>query len=181
MDMGIISNLKLNHRNYLSKDENHHLENNLNFTVNVLDAMINLKKSWDDIKPLTIQNCFKKAEFKRVSDYTSVIQAVDIIAIENFQDQLPSFDDDLLPICGDEIEPSDENLDNDDTVSDDDGKDIFREITCATAMSHLQELSKSLLIYKCDSMDVHDLKLKVYNAIDNSKKQTKISWLIKLD
>jgi hypothetical protein len=49
-------------------------------------------------------------------------------------------------------------------------------------MSHLQELSKFLLINKCDSMDVHDLKLKVYNAIDNSKKQTKItSWLIKLD
>ena len=45
-----------------------------------------------------------------------MIPAVDIIAIENFQDHLPSFDDDLLPICGDEVEPSDENHDTDDTV-----------------------------------------------------------------
>ena len=111
-----------------------------------------------------------------------MIPAVDVIAIENFQDQLPSFDDDLLPKCGDEVVPSDDNHDNDDTESDDNENDNIREISCATAMSHLQELSKFLLINNCDSLDVHDLKLKVYNAIDNSKKQTKItSWLIKLD
>ena len=33
-------------------------------------------------------------------------------------------------------------------ISDDDEKDIIREITCATAMSHLQESSKFLLINK---------------------------------
>ena len=45
MDMGIIANLKNNYKNYLSNDKNKCLETGANFSVNILDAMINLKKS----------------------------------------------------------------------------------------------------------------------------------------
>jgi hypothetical protein len=46
-------------------------------------------------------------------------------------------------------------------------------------MSHLQELSQFLLINKCDCMKVYDLKLMIYDAIDNSKKQIKITDFFK--
>ena len=65
MDMGIIANLKVNYKNYLSKSKNLHLENDQEFNVNVLDAMYFLKKSWDDVKTSTIQHCFQKAQFIR--------------------------------------------------------------------------------------------------------------------
>ena len=95
MDMGIIANLKLNYKNYLSNDKNKCLEHDTHFSVNILDAMLNLKKSWDDVKPTMIQNCFKKAQF--IKD--STLSNVDIIEIEKLQDELPTFEDDHLPIC----------------------------------------------------------------------------------
>lgn len=170
MDMGIIANLKLNYKNYLSNDKNKCLEHDTHFSVNILDAMLNLKKSWDDVKPTMIQNCFKKAQFIKDSTPSNV----DIIEIEKLQDELPTFEDDHLPICDmgtangvlgessseDEIEERADNI---------------RDISSATAMSHLQELSKFLLINKCDCMEVYNLKQNVYDAIDNSKKQTKIT------
>ena len=63
------------------------------FFVNILDAMLNLKKSWDDVKPTMIQNCFKKFQFIKDSTPSNV----DIIEIEKLQDELPTFDH--LPIC----------------------------------------------------------------------------------
>ena len=58
MDMGIIANLKNNYNNYLSNDKNKCLETGANFSINILDAMINLKKSWDDVSQTTIKNIF---------------------------------------------------------------------------------------------------------------------------
>ena len=72
MDMGIIANLKLNYKNYLSREKNICFENNAKFSVSILDAMLNLKNSWENISELTIQNCFIRfirfLRFKRFLD-----------------------------------------------------------------------------------------------------------------
>jgi hypothetical protein len=75
MDMGIIANLKVNYKNYLSKSKNLHLENDQVLNINVLDAMYFLKKCWEDVKPLTIQHCFHKAQFIRK---TVVVPSADV-------------------------------------------------------------------------------------------------------
>ena len=97
--------------------------------------------------------------------------------LEKIQDELPSFEDDFLPIC-DNYEtvshPDDSELDSDD--DDDDEIDYnIRDIDSYTALNHLQELSKFLLKNGSDCMDVYNLKNIVYDAIDCSKKQTKIT------
>ena len=174
MDMGIIANLKLNYKNYLARAKNMCLENNLKFCVNVLDAMTNLKKSWEDVKSSTIQNCFKKAQFNR--DLKEKIPTE--IELEYIQDQLPSFDDDFLQVCdeagscniliNDENDESSEDEDEDENIS-------IPIINSSIAIRHLQELSNFLLKNNCDVMEVHNLKSIVFDAIDFSKQQTKIT------
>ena len=50
-------------KKFLSKDKNKCLENGVDFSVNILDAMSHLKKSQDDVSQTTINNCFHKAQF----------------------------------------------------------------------------------------------------------------------
>ena len=33
------------------------------YTIDVLKALVMIQRSWDGVKPTTIQNCFKKAGF----------------------------------------------------------------------------------------------------------------------
>lgn len=37
-------------------------------TINLLKAIILIKKAWNQVKPETVRNCFKKAGFKSVSE-----------------------------------------------------------------------------------------------------------------
>jgi hypothetical protein len=176
MDMGIIANLKTNYKNYLSNDKN-------NFSINILDAIINLKKSWDDVSQTTIKNCFNKAQFKKDKTIDSVendktSDSVNIIAIEDHQDQLPTFDDDHVPICADTdsiIEETEESSSDEETEN----EYPIRDIDSKTAMIHFQELQKFLLNNNANCMKVHEFKLESYHAIDNSKKQTKITDFFK--
>ena len=59
MDMGIIANLKT----YLSKDQTEvYLENNINFSIYVLDAMVYLKK----VGMMLSTQIFKIVSIKRI-------------------------------------------------------------------------------------------------------------------
>jgi hypothetical protein len=163
--------LKLNYRNYLSNDKNKCHENGIDFSVNILDAMIHLKKSWDDVSQTTVKNCFHKAQFIKDSQ-SDVI--VDIAQIEDYQDQLPSFDDDHIPVCAPEDQIV-EDSSSDDEEEDKIAENSIRVINSETAMSHFQELKQFLLSNNADCMQVNDFKLMLYSAIDNSKIQTKIT------
>ena len=138
--------------------------------------MINLKKSWDDVKQATITNCFKKAQF--IKDQIESEVVVDVAAIEDYQDEFPTFEDDYLPICVTDTGIIEE-YSSEDEIEETEENNLIPHITSSTAMSHLQELSQFLLINKCDCMKVYDLKLMIYDAIDNSKKQTKITDFFK--
>jgi hypothetical protein len=63
-----------------------------------------LKKSWEDVKPSTIQHCFNKAQFIRK---TVVVQSADVPndvvpsknEIEDLLDQVTRFNDDFILTC----------------------------------------------------------------------------------
>ncbi|CAF0726997.1 unnamed protein product [Brachionus calyciflorus] len=65
LDQGIISNFKLKYRPKILQsivkaiDNMEHLED-----LSIKEAIDNIVISWNDVKPLTIKNCFKKAGFK---------------------------------------------------------------------------------------------------------------------
>jgi hypothetical protein len=124
-----------------------------------------LKKSWGDVSQTTIKNCFHKAQF--IKDYQSDV-IVDIAPIKVYQDQLPSFDNNNIPVCG----PEDQIVEH--SSSDDEEEDKIAEnsicvINSATAMSLFQELKQFLFSNNADCMQVKDFKLMLYSAIDNSK------------
>jgi hypothetical protein len=179
MDMGIIANLKLNYKNYLSFEKNHCLENNAKFCVTVLDAMIYLKNSWNYVKPSTIQNCFRKAQFIIKNQNTSLPNTesavLNEVQLENLQDQLPTFEADFIPICGDNCIPDIiEDKQSGDESNEEEDEDA-RNINSSTAINHMKELSKFLLENKADCMQVYELKKLVYDAIDICKIQRKIT------
>jgi hypothetical protein len=198
MDMGIIANLKVNYKNYLSKSKNLHLENDQVFNVNVLDAMYFLKKSWEDVKPSTIQHCFNKAQFIRK---TVVVQIADVpndvvpneneiedllddvgpseSEIEDLLDQVTRFDDDFLPTC-DSNGLLNSQMDSLAEEPHEETEEEIRILKSSEVLQHLAELSKFLLLNGIDSNTVYDFKSVAYDAIASCKKQSLITdYLIK--
>ncbi len=108
--------------------------------------MINLKKSWDDVIQTTMKICFNKAQFQKDKTIDSVendktSDSVNFIAFVDHQDQLPTFDDDHVPIRADTdsiIEETEESS------SDKETEDEYpiRDIDSKTAMIDFQELQK---------------------------------------
>jgi hypothetical protein len=196
--MGIIANLKVNYKNYLSKSKNLHLENDQVFNVNVLDAMYFLKKSWEDVKPSTIQHCFNKAQFIRK---TVVVQIADVpndvvpneneiedllddvgpseSEIEDLLDQVTRFDDDFLPTC-DSNGLLNSQMDSLAEEPHEETEEEIRILKSSEVLQHLAELSKFLLLNGIDSNTVYDFKSVAYDAIASCKKQSLITdYLIK--
>uniref|UniRef100_A0A915EH28 DDE-1 domain-containing protein n=1 Tax=Ditylenchus dipsaci TaxID=166011 RepID=A0A915EH28_9BILA len=64
MDQGIIQNLKVHYRRHLLRDRIKAIETKSNILFNLLNALHFLRKSWGDVKPETIANCFRRAAFK---------------------------------------------------------------------------------------------------------------------
>ena len=199
MDMGIIANLKVNYKNYLSKSKNLHLENDQQFNVNVLDAMCFLKKSWDDVKTSTIQHCFQKAQFIRKivvvpsavvpsdvvpSDVVPIdVVPIDVvpseIEIEKLLDEVPRFDDDFIPTC-DSSGDLNLNIDNLAEEPQEETEEEIRILKSNEVLQYVAELSKFLLMNGTDANNVYDFKSIVYDAIDSCKKQSLITdYLIK--
>ncbi|KAK7105522.1 hypothetical protein V1264_016888 [Littorina saxatilis] len=68
LDCGVIKNLKFFYRSRLLSRLILHVDSGLpldEFSVTLLDAVRNLKRAWDNVKPSTVRNCFRKAGFNR--------------------------------------------------------------------------------------------------------------------
>jgi hypothetical protein len=65
MDAGIIRNLKIHYRYILSNRRLEASDIGTAFKCNILDAVIAAKTAWNHVTPSTIQNCYRKAGFRR--------------------------------------------------------------------------------------------------------------------
>ena len=72
MDAGVIRCLKAQYRNSLAKLRLLAFEEKRDFKVDVLQAMRLLTQAWNSVSEVTIQNCFKKANFVRLEDEDNI-------------------------------------------------------------------------------------------------------------
>jgi len=63
MDQGIIQNLKVYYRKRLLRRRILAIDSKSDFSLNLLNSIHLLKQAWDDVKPTTLANCFRKAGF----------------------------------------------------------------------------------------------------------------------
>jgi predicted DNA-binding ribbon-helix-helix protein len=63
MDQGIIQNLKVHYRKLLLRERIAKIDEEKDFSINLLQALRILKRAWDAVKPETIRKCFKHAGF----------------------------------------------------------------------------------------------------------------------
>jgi hypothetical protein len=63
MDQGVIENLKVHYRRFLLCDRIKAVDEGKATLVNLLDALHHLRKAWIEVKPTTISNCFRRAQF----------------------------------------------------------------------------------------------------------------------
>ena len=64
MDQGIIANLKSRYRSLMVERMTLAMEQNKDFSVNVLDALHMISSAWNAMPAKTIMNCFRHAGFK---------------------------------------------------------------------------------------------------------------------
>ena len=60
MDQGVIRNLKVNYRRQLVRKLSNSVENSMEYSVSLLDALHFLRTAWDAVTPETIANCFMR-------------------------------------------------------------------------------------------------------------------------
>lgn len=63
MDQGIIQNLKVRYRRFLLRERIAAFDSKTDFKMDLLKALQFLRRSWSDVKPETLANCFRKAGF----------------------------------------------------------------------------------------------------------------------
>lgn len=63
MDQGIIANLKVHYKKFLLREMITKLDANEKFKPNLLQALRFLQNAWESVKPSTIRNCFREAQF----------------------------------------------------------------------------------------------------------------------
>ena len=65
MDAGVIRCLKAHYKSNLAKERLVAWEENIeDFKIDILTAMNFLSQAWSAVSPVTIQNCFRKVNFK---------------------------------------------------------------------------------------------------------------------
>ena len=64
MDAGVICCLKAHYRSNLAKERLVAWEENIDFKIDILTAMNFLSQAWGAVSHVTIQNCFRKVNFK---------------------------------------------------------------------------------------------------------------------
>ena len=130
------------------------------------------------MKTSTIINCFRKAKFIRAVDDALLIPTPNDneIEIEDILDTLPYFEDNSLPICdmnADEGTVLDTLIENEDEDGDD--EEEVKIIKETEVLKHFSELSRFLLNNGCDPNIIFEFKSIIFDCIDASKKQTKIT------
>ena len=68
MDQGIIQNLKVHYRKLVLRRRIAAIENNVDYEINMLNAINLLHQAWREVKQETLHNCFKKAGFSRATE-----------------------------------------------------------------------------------------------------------------
>ena len=81
MDAGVIRCLKAHYRNSLAKLRLLAFEEKRDFKVDVLEAIRLLRRAWNSVSEVTIQNCFKKAIFVRLEDEDNIEETENVITL----------------------------------------------------------------------------------------------------
>jgi hypothetical protein len=81
LDGGIIKNFKVHYRRRLCQKRLTCAEAKVDFVWSLLDASIAAKSAWDEVTPLTIQNCFAATGFKTDVQPTGHIEEAEKVAL----------------------------------------------------------------------------------------------------
>jgi hypothetical protein len=68
MDQGVIQSLKVNYRKLLLRKRLQAIDDEIEFKINLLDALHLIRRSWDMVGAVTISKCFRKAGFIRIQN-----------------------------------------------------------------------------------------------------------------
>ena len=63
-DQGIIQNLKVHYRRHVLRRRIAAIDAKTDFKFNLFDSLNLLKRAWNEVKPETLKNCFRKAGFQ---------------------------------------------------------------------------------------------------------------------
>ena len=134
MDAGVIRCLKAHYRSNLAKERLVAWEENIeDFKIDILTAMNFLSQAWSAVSPVTIQNCFRKVNFKlsdteRVEESTEKSDA----EAERIWEMLQAAE--LVPasVCFSQYTDADENLINRETITEESILSEIKEKTCDT-------------------------------------------------
>lgn len=165
MDRGVIRSFKSYYRRLLYKHIALERELNpaadvkvLEKTISILNAMIWTKSAWDSVTIQTIQNCFRKAGFKK-SETIHVCPESDIELVEDDNylknlevpfNEFVSFDDHLRthdsPTADDNSDT--EIDDNDDEIEDEEIEDIVKQPSFEETMNAVKILKRYSLFHE---------------------------------
>ena len=130
---GVIRCLKAHYRSNLAKERLVAWEENIDFKFDILTAMNFLSQAWGAVSHVTIQNCFRKVNFKlsdteRVEESTEKSDA----EAERIWEMLQAAE--LVPasVCFSQYTDADKNLINRETITEESILSEIKEKTCDT-------------------------------------------------
>ena len=134
MDGGVIRCLKAHYRSNLAKKRLVALEENIeDYKIDILTAMNFLSQAWGAVSYVTIQNCFRKVNFK-LSDTERVEESTEKSDAEakRIWEMLQAAE--LVPasVCFSQYTDADENLINRETITEESILSEIKEKTCDT-------------------------------------------------
>lgn len=176
MKMGVINSLKSHYKNMISDKKIKCSENKVAFRMTILDALHYLKLAWDRVTEATIRNSFRKANF----DDESMNDASYNYDIED-EEEIEDFSDDDLPICDNGLTSFESDRDfisqNDDNKIDNDEK---IHVTSKEALESFYKLKSFFNQFNPDFLStLLPVEDELYNAMEKSNKQTKITDFFK--
>lgn len=99
MDQGIIQNLKTLYRRHLLRRRLAAIDNNVDYDLHLLNALNFLHRSWKEVKPETLKNCFRKAGFYESLEVCFILHfpfMFDVQSSDDIIDVTDENDDDSL-------------------------------------------------------------------------------------
>lgn len=195
MDQGVIKNFKHFYRRLLVQNllNGDFVDKNNKITINILQAARMCSSAWDQVTPITIANCFKKAGFQHIT-LERLQEIEDIIPVAEHWDDVTgesgvSYEDFVqmdneVAVCG-ELTNADilSDVINSQTataISSDEEDDVIEKPvpSICEAMNHIKELRcfvegrqnvSDTIFQSLNKLEEFCLKEKI-----NSRKQTKI-------
>lgn len=198
LDQGVIKSVKVQYRKHLILQMIQDLDQNKETQITILDAICMLERSWNEVSPLTIKNCFRHAGFlPQNGEVTDVVREEESLVewgnslqnqslsnelFEDFQDvdkdlvtHENATDDDLVASVLAETNEDigkDNNSDDDEDITPPDLPEVLTAMKTVCQYLSFTEVANEETKTVC-----FDLERKLQNLYYNTKcsKQTKIT------